>query len=145
MLERVLEPEVMETEEDAREYEAIDNSTVNAEFVNQALRIASSRGEAIDIGAGPGHVAVLLARRAPGWRVLAVRPGRVDAQAGARARRRERHGRAGHGALRRRERDRPRLGLFRSRSIEWPRPPHPGTGRVLRRSRADRAGERRES
>ena len=72
MLERTLEPEVMDTEEDAREYEAIDNSAVNAELVDHALRIAPPRGDAIDIGAGPGHVAVLLARRAPGLRVGAV-------------------------------------------------------------------------
>ncbi len=72
MLERILEPEVMDTEEDALEYEAIDNSAVNAELVEHALRLAPARGEAIDIGAGPGHVAVLLARRAPGLRVVAV-------------------------------------------------------------------------
>jgi ubiquinone/menaquinone biosynthesis C-methylase UbiE len=72
MLERTLEPEVMDTEEDAREYEAIDNSVVNAELVEHALRIGPTEGRAVDIGAGPGHVAVLLARRAPGLRVLAV-------------------------------------------------------------------------
>jgi 2-polyprenyl-3-methyl-5-hydroxy-6-metoxy-1,4-benzoquinol methylase len=72
MLERTLEPEVMDTEEDAREYEAIDNSAVNADFVDHVLRIAPADGEAIDIGAGPGHVAVSLAQRAPGLRVLAV-------------------------------------------------------------------------
>jgi ubiquinone/menaquinone biosynthesis C-methylase UbiE len=72
MLERTLEPEVMDTEEDAREYEAIDNAAVNADFVGHALRLAPSHGEAIDIGAGPGHVAVLLARAAPGLRVVAI-------------------------------------------------------------------------
>jgi ubiquinone/menaquinone biosynthesis C-methylase UbiE len=72
MLERTLEPEVMDTEADALEYETIDNTAVNAELVAHALRIAPPAGEAIDIGSGPGHVAVLLARRAPGLRVLAV-------------------------------------------------------------------------
>ena len=72
MLERTLEPEVMDTEEDAAEYEAIDNTAVNAELVEHVLRIAPSHGAAIDIGGGPGHVAVLLAQRAPEMRVLTV-------------------------------------------------------------------------
>jgi ubiquinone/menaquinone biosynthesis C-methylase UbiE len=72
MLDRTLEPEVMDTEEDAAEYEAIDNTAVNAEFVDHALRVGPAQGAVIDIGAGPGHVAVLLARRLPGVRVLAV-------------------------------------------------------------------------
>jgi ubiquinone/menaquinone biosynthesis C-methylase UbiE len=72
MLDRTLEPEVMDTEEDAAEYEAIDNTEVNSEFVDHVMRVGPVHGSAIDIGAGPGHVAVLLARRAPEMRVLAV-------------------------------------------------------------------------
>jgi ubiquinone/menaquinone biosynthesis C-methylase UbiE len=72
MIERTLEPEVMDTEEDAAEYEAIDNTAVNAELVDHVLRIGPNHGAAIDIGGGPAHVAVLLALRAPDMRVLSV-------------------------------------------------------------------------
>ena len=72
MLDRVLEPEVMDTEEDAHDYETIDNESVNADFVAQALELAPSHGRVIDIGTGPGHIAILLARRAPGLSVVAV-------------------------------------------------------------------------
>ncbi len=33
MLQRILEPEVMDTDEDAREYDAMDHAAVNAVFV----------------------------------------------------------------------------------------------------------------
>jgi ubiquinone/menaquinone biosynthesis C-methylase UbiE len=72
MLERVLEPEVMDTKQDADEYEAIDNATVNEEFVARALELSPATGGVLDIGAGPGDIAILLAQRAPALRVLAV-------------------------------------------------------------------------
>lgn len=72
MLQRVLEEEVMDTLEDAEEYAAIDNQSVNDEFVRQALELAPPRGRVLDIGTGPGDIAVLLAQRAPGLEVLAI-------------------------------------------------------------------------
>ena len=38
-LERVLEPEVMDTQEEAVDYNAMDHSTVNEVFVNDLLAI----------------------------------------------------------------------------------------------------------
>jgi ubiquinone/menaquinone biosynthesis C-methylase UbiE len=72
MIERVLEPEVMDTQEDADEYAGIDNTAVNDEFVTQALSLAPPSGAVLDVGTGPGDIAILLARRAPGLRVVAV-------------------------------------------------------------------------
>jgi ubiquinone/menaquinone biosynthesis C-methylase UbiE len=72
MLERVLEPEVMDTEEDAREYAAIDNASVNEEFAARAVELAPGRGALLDVGTGPGHIAVLIAQKAPGLRVVAI-------------------------------------------------------------------------
>jgi ubiquinone/menaquinone biosynthesis C-methylase UbiE len=72
MLDRVLEPEVMDSEEDAHEYEAIDNTGVNLEFVRRTLELAPEQGRVLDIGTGPADIAILLAQRAPGLRILAV-------------------------------------------------------------------------
>ena len=41
MLPRILEPELMDTAEDAREYDAMDHAAVNAVFVNDLLAALS--------------------------------------------------------------------------------------------------------
>lgn len=72
MLHRVLEPEVMDTEEDAREYAAIDNTRVNAAFVDEAAALAPPSGRVLDLGCGPGDISILMAQRCPGLQVVAV-------------------------------------------------------------------------
>jgi ubiquinone/menaquinone biosynthesis C-methylase UbiE len=72
MLSRVLEPEVMDSAEDADEYAAFDNTAVNEEFVARVLELAPRRGAVLDVGTGPADIAILLAQRAPGVRVLAI-------------------------------------------------------------------------
>lgn len=72
MLERVLEPEVMDTKEDASAYETIDNTRVNEEFVTSVLALAPRAGTVLDVGTGPGDIAVLLAQRAPTLCVVAI-------------------------------------------------------------------------
>lgn len=63
MLKRVLEPEVMDTEQDASEYEAIPNDEVNEEFVSELLRVCPSPVRGVDLGTGPGHIPVLVAQK----------------------------------------------------------------------------------
>ena len=63
MLKRVLEPEVMDTEEDALEYEAIPNDEVNDAFTNELLRLRPNPLKSVDLGTGPGHIPILLARK----------------------------------------------------------------------------------
>jgi ubiquinone/menaquinone biosynthesis C-methylase UbiE len=72
MVERVLEPEVMDSEQDAAEYAAFDNTAVNEDFVECVLAVAPKTGTVLDVGTGPGEIAVLLARRAPGLRIVAI-------------------------------------------------------------------------
>ncbi|CAN5801616.1 class I SAM-dependent methyltransferase [soil metagenome] len=71
-LARVLEPEVVDTELDAAEYQGIDNREVNRVFVERALELGPKDGSVLDLGAGPGDIAILLARTAPGLRVVAI-------------------------------------------------------------------------
>ncbi len=69
---RILEPEVMDTVEDALEYEAMDHSQANESFVERLLHHGVSPGHALDIGTGPGHIPVLAAERAPALSITAI-------------------------------------------------------------------------
>jgi ubiquinone/menaquinone biosynthesis C-methylase UbiE len=72
MLLRVLEPEVMDSERDALEYDGIDNEEVNREFATRALDTCPTARTAIDLGTGPAHIPILLAQMAPQLHVTAV-------------------------------------------------------------------------
>jgi len=62
----------MDSQRDADEYASFDNSAVNEEFVARALELAPPQGYVLDIGTGPADIAILLAQRAPGLRILAI-------------------------------------------------------------------------
>lgn len=70
-MERVLEPEVMDDAEEAESYDAMDHSGPNEAFVRR-LRDLGARGRILDVGCGPGHVALLLATACPDVEVVGV-------------------------------------------------------------------------
>src|SRR5262245_58017790 len=84
MLARVLEPEVMDSEEDAREYDSMDHAAVNAVFaadlmealknwsLKRPVRVGASKLEILDLGAGTAQIPIELCRRLPDVRVVAV-------------------------------------------------------------------------
>ncbi|MDP9151134.1 MAG: class I SAM-dependent methyltransferase [Myxococcota bacterium] len=81
MLPRTLEPEVMDSEEEARDYDAMDLAEVNVRFCDDLCVAASGRGVpstdartkcALDMGTGSAHVVIELARRAPVLEIVAV-------------------------------------------------------------------------
>lgn len=74
MLLRVLEPEVMDQPEEAREYDAMDHSAVNLRFVDDFLAVHGHGrgGEMLDVGTGPGRVPIALCRADRHFRVLGV-------------------------------------------------------------------------
>ena len=72
MLLRVLEPEVMDSERDALEYDGIDNDEVNREFAARALATCPTARTAIDLGTGPAHIPILLTHMAPQLHVTAI-------------------------------------------------------------------------
>jgi ubiquinone/menaquinone biosynthesis C-methylase UbiE len=77
-LPRILEPELMDTVEDAREYDAMDHAAVNAQFVTNLLHALSDWSlqrpvlRVLDLGAGTAQIPIELARRAPEVRITAV-------------------------------------------------------------------------
>lgn len=73
MLARILEPEVMDTEEDAAEYNSIPNNDVNAAFVEEVLNVSPINAiRLVDLGSGPAHIPILFALKRPQLIITAV-------------------------------------------------------------------------
>jgi len=60
MLPRVLEPEVMDTAEDAREYDSMDHSGVNLLFAAEFLEIWDGSCPILDVGTGTAQIPIEL-------------------------------------------------------------------------------------
>lgn len=89
-LPRTLEPEVMDSTEDAREYDDMDHSEVNQQFVTDLLefvqdqtplasRLASDSGsleeswiDVLDVGTGTAQIPIELCQRHHAFRVMAI-------------------------------------------------------------------------
>lgn len=78
MLSRVLEPEVMDTPDEATAYDRMDHAEVNRRFVTDLLAAAAVTGvnlaaiELLDLGTGTSLIPIELCRHAPAVRVCAV-------------------------------------------------------------------------
>ena len=84
MLERRLEPEVMDTNEDAHDYDAMDHSTVNRVFVDDFLAFAGVSGwqarfsdqtqppRILDVGTGTALIPIELCHRQVACHIIAI-------------------------------------------------------------------------
>jgi ubiquinone/menaquinone biosynthesis C-methylase UbiE len=72
MLPRVLEPEVMDSPEEARDYDAMDHSGVNAVFVADFLAAWDGHGPVLDVGTGTAQILLELCPRNPAVQVVGV-------------------------------------------------------------------------
>lgn len=65
-MQRVLEPEYMDTPDEAESYQAMDHSAANASVVARFLELGGGRCQRVlDLGTGPGDIPILLAQRTP--------------------------------------------------------------------------------
>ena len=76
-LKRVLEPEVMDTAEEARDYNSMDHAEVNQLFVADLLEFAEGHGiaelnDVLDLGTGTALIPIELCQRTENCRVLAI-------------------------------------------------------------------------
>lgn len=72
MLPRVLEPEVMDSAEEAHDYDAMDHATVNRVFVADFLAAWDGRGPVLDVGTGTAQIPIELCRQHAAAEVVAV-------------------------------------------------------------------------
>lgn len=72
MLQRVLEPEVMDTAEEAIEYDAMDHGDVNRRFCADLLLLAPNPERVIDVGTGTARIPIELCRMHPTCTVVAT-------------------------------------------------------------------------
>jgi ubiquinone/menaquinone biosynthesis C-methylase UbiE len=72
MLFRILEPEVMDSPEEALDYDTMDHSTVNRMFVNDLLATRPMPGDVLDLGTGTALIPIELCRREETCRVMAA-------------------------------------------------------------------------
>jgi len=71
-IKRILEPEVMDSVEEARDYDAMDHSEVNRIFVDEFLAAAGEARDILDLGTGTAQIPIELCRRCHDCRVMAV-------------------------------------------------------------------------
>jgi ubiquinone/menaquinone biosynthesis C-methylase UbiE len=71
-LKRVLEPEVMDTWEDAVEYDSMDFTDVNTAFAERALELGPPEGIVLDAGTGTARIPILMVQRRPALHIWAI-------------------------------------------------------------------------
>lgn len=72
MIERIPEVEVMDTWEEAREYDAMDFTQVNQEFAELAIELGPETGLILDAGTGTARIPVLMAQKRPQWQITGI-------------------------------------------------------------------------
>ena len=71
-MKRILEPEVMDTREEAEAYDAMDHSAVNAAFVERVVELGASEEHFLDLGTGPAQIPIFLAQCCPKIRITGI-------------------------------------------------------------------------
>ncbi len=72
MLPRTLEPEIMDSAEEADEYDAMDHRAVNQAFALDFLAVGDVGTDCLDLGAGTALIPIEVCKRNPGIRILAL-------------------------------------------------------------------------
>lgn len=73
MLQRVLEPEVMDTWEEAVDYDAMDFLEINTAFAQRVKQLGpSSSAKILDAGTGTVRIPILLCQLCPQWQIWGI-------------------------------------------------------------------------
>ena len=74
MIKRILEPEVMDNELEAQEYDQMDFTEVNTDFALLASKLGKKEDKlkVLDIGTGTAQIPIILADFQPNWHITAI-------------------------------------------------------------------------
>lgn len=72
MMERVLEPEVMDTAEEAADYDTMDHGAVNRRFCADLLAAGDVGGKVLDVGTGTALIPIALCQLTDNVQVVAI-------------------------------------------------------------------------
>jgi len=71
-MERKLEPEVMDTWQDAVEYDSMDFQEVNEAFSKRALEVGPEEGLVLDAGTGTARIPILIAKAGKKLKIIGI-------------------------------------------------------------------------
>jgi ubiquinone/menaquinone biosynthesis C-methylase UbiE len=71
-MQRVTEPEVMDTQEEAIAYDAMDFTEVNTAFAKRAIELGSLSGLMLDAGTGTARIPILICQERPQWQIIGI-------------------------------------------------------------------------
>ncbi len=71
-MQRVLEPEVMVTSQEAVEYDAMDFTEVNAAFAQRVIDVGPQSGLILDAGTGTARIPILICQQCPQWQIIGI-------------------------------------------------------------------------
>ena len=71
-MQRVLEPEVMDSLEEAIEYDSMDFTEVNAAFAGSAAALGPVFGNVLDAGTGTARIPIALCQLRPEWKLTCI-------------------------------------------------------------------------
>jgi ubiquinone/menaquinone biosynthesis C-methylase UbiE len=69
-MQRILEPEVMDTSEEAIEYDAMDFTAVNTAFAQRTSELAPQSGLVLDAGTGTARIPILICQKCPQLKII---------------------------------------------------------------------------
>ena len=71
-MQRVLEPEVMDSWEEAIEYDSMDFTEVNTAFAEKAITLAPTTAKVLDAGTGTARIPILICQQRPQWQIIGI-------------------------------------------------------------------------
>ena len=71
-MQRKLEPEVMDSWEEAVEYDAMDFTIVNTAFAQLAIELGPPKAKVLDAGTGTARIPILICQQRPQWEITAI-------------------------------------------------------------------------
>jgi ubiquinone/menaquinone biosynthesis C-methylase UbiE len=71
-MQRVTEPEVMDTQEEAIAYDAMDFIEVNTAFAKRAIELGSLSGLMLDTGTGTARIPIFICQERPQWQIIGI-------------------------------------------------------------------------